>query len=134
LRLDAVRDIGLATALQRHVDSVRQRARLNVRFDAEGDSGFLSDDAADGLFRIAQEALNNVERHAGAANAVVSLKRHGDMLTLAVSDDGSGFDIDMLEADHFGLRGMRERAELIGAHLTVKSAPGRGTTVLVTLR
>jgi signal transduction histidine kinase len=134
LRLEAVRDLGLGTALRRHIDSVNQRARVKVRFEAEGDAGALSDDAADALFRIAQEALNNVERHSGAASAVVTLRRAGDMHTLSVADDGAGFDTEALEADQFGIRGMRERAELIGAHLSVKSARGLGTTVLVSLR
>jgi two-component system sensor histidine kinase DegS len=93
----------------------------------------LPDATADALFRIVQEALNNAEKHAGASRVRVSLHHRAERLELSVRDDGVGFNLDALEADRFGLRGMRERAELIGAHLTVKSSPGNGTTVLVSL-
>jgi len=84
------------------------------------------------LYRIAQEALNNVARHSGAATATVSLSpldepRGG--LRLVIQDDGTGFDPAEAETGRLGQGIMRERAEAIGASLTITSAPGQGTTV-----
>jgi signal transduction histidine kinase/ligand-binding sensor domain-containing protein len=83
------------------------------------------------IFRIAQEALTNVVRHANATNASVDLRYHSDRVTLTVSDNGHGFHTDdsLPERGHFGLQGMRERAAQIRAQLTVKSSPGEGTTI-----
>jgi signal transduction histidine kinase len=135
LRLDAVHDLGLIEALRRHVDSVNRRGRVEVQFNSDPDTAMLPlpDATADAFFRIVQEALNNAEKHANATRVRVSLHHREDHLDLSVRDDGVGFDQAALDSDRFGLRGMRERAEMIGAHLSVKSAPGSGTTVLVTL-
>jgi signal transduction histidine kinase len=135
LRMDAVRDLGLIEALRRHIESVNRRGRIDAQFNSDSDTAMLPlpDATADAFFRIAQEALNNAEKHASASRVRVSLHHRAERLELSVRDDGVGFDMNMLEADRFGLRGMRERAELIGAHLTVKSSPGNGTSVLVSL-
>ena len=87
------------------------------------------------LYRIAQEALNNVVKHAAAEQATVTL--HGsagddrDGLELTVADDGCGFDVDDVRSGRLGLGIMAERAESIGARLEVRSAPGQGTVVRV---
>jgi two-component system sensor histidine kinase UhpB len=81
-------------------------------------------------YRVAQEALENVVRHADAQRVSVSLRQAGGRLTLQVSDDGLGFeDQEVASEERFGLRGMRERAELIGGVLTVESHAGQGATV-----
>ena len=88
------------------------------------------------LLRVVQEALTNVRKHAGARHAAVSLNADDGLVTLAVTDDGTGFDPGRLEAafDHgFGLASMRERVELIGGTLAVHTAPGKGTRVEVRL-
>ena len=87
---------------------------------------------------MAQEALNNVTRHAQASHAEVILEFALETATLKVIDDGCGFNVpespsEMAPVGHFGLLGMQERAELIGAHLSIKSAPERGTSVEVAL-
>ena len=85
------------------------------------------------LYRLAQEALNNVVKHARADRVDVVLERQADHLSLIIEDNGQGFDPARLEGSgqHFGLIGMRERAGLVGAELHVESTPGRGTTVVV---
>lgn len=87
------------------------------------------------LYRIAQEALQNVEKHAGASSVRLTLKSRDDSVRLVVHDDGRGFeerpDDDAASRHSYGMTGIRERAELIGARLRVDSVPGRGTTVEV---
>ena len=136
LRANLVADLGLAGALQRQTDLVGQRTGASASFDQQGELPDLDESVAAGLFHIAQEALNNVERHARARNISVSLRAQADRqpaLALSIRDDGAGFDTGDLTDQRFGLRGMRERAELIGAHLRIKSVVGQGTEVLVTL-
>ena len=78
-----------------------------------------------------QEALNNAHRHADATRVRVRLERDGATLRLSVSDNGRGFDASAVAGGGYGLRSMTERAEIIGARLTVHSAPGDGTRVVV---
>ena len=85
------------------------------------------------LYRLAQEALNNVAKHARASQVDIVLERTADHWSLIIEDDGIGFDPSSGEAEQrgFGLVGMRERAALVGADLQIESAPGRGTTVIL---
>jgi signal transduction histidine kinase len=88
------------------------------------------------LYRILQEALNNVEKHARARHVAVSLKQMGDFVQLAIVDDGIGFEPGVYPArrkgkGRLGLLSMRERATYMGGTLNITSAPGKGTTVLV---
>jgi signal transduction histidine kinase len=140
LRATMVRDLGLSGALQRQVQTMNERGTTRASFQHIGDEPALSDTEAEGLFRIAQEALNNVQRHAGASQASVTLESSPSAadpelrrVTIVVVDDGVGFDANTLDDSRFGLRGMRERAEELGAHLRVDSAAGRGTAVSVML-
>ena len=94
----------------------------------------ISDDTAAQVLRIAQETLNNVERHAGARRVDVRLAPGNGCLTLTIEDDGRGFDAASIDAEErFGLTGMRERAELIGAEFAVESRMGAGTSVRLVL-
>jgi two-component system, NarL family, sensor kinase len=82
------------------------------------------------LYRIAQEALQNVVKHSGAAAASVVLRCDPGLVSLQIADDGAGFDLEAVgDRNGFGLNGMAERAELVGGHLDVHSRPGRGTTI-----
>jgi signal transduction histidine kinase len=83
------------------------------------------------LWRIGQEALVNIERHAGATEVMVHWDVHDGTARLEVIDDGIGFEPNLVSGEHYGLVGMRERADAIGAHLTIESLPERGTRVLV---
>jgi signal transduction histidine kinase len=139
LRAAEVENFGLGGALQRQAEALSQRTGIQAQFEMACRESALSDEAANALFRIAQEALNNVERHSQAQHAWVQLNcGDHDQATLTIRDDGVGFNMAELEDDgddhRFGLRGMRERAELIGAHLRLDSAAGQGTTVTVSVR
>jgi signal transduction histidine kinase len=83
------------------------------------------------LYRIAQEALNNVAKHSDASRATVRLRCEPERVVLHVADDGRGFDVDAVPPDHLGVGIMRERAEAIGAELVIDSVPERGTKVSV---
>ena len=94
----------------------------------------LSPDTEHTIYRIAQEAVANVVRHAMAGALAVHLAAEEHRLTLVVRDDGRGFDTAQdPPGGHYGLAGMRERAELMGGQFTIASAPGAGTIVTVTL-
>jgi signal transduction histidine kinase len=84
------------------------------------------------LFRIAQEALTNVRKHARAHEVELALRRRGPLISLSVRDDGSGFSqrAHVVRPDSHGLVGMRERAKLLGGRLQISSPPGKGTRVV----
>ena len=85
------------------------------------------------MYRLAQEALNNVAKHARANHVDVVLERSAESMSVIIEDNGVGFDVANAEAAGrgLGLIGMRERAALVGAELQIESTPGRGTTVIV---
>lgn len=137
LRANMVQDLGLSGALRRLAEMTRQRADLDVTFEQSGDDLQLDKDSAETLFRIVQEAVTNIERHARAKHVDLSITQTPPperTIVIRVRDDGVGFNVTSLDDERFGLRGMRERAELIGAHLRLDSTLGVGTTVTVTLR
>ena len=123
-------DLGLVPALRWYLDQQAQRAGLRVEFFA--DPALERVDAAieTACFRVAQEALTNVVRHARAQTVSVELDRTPEVLHLVVRDDGIGFDVvTAQQGASLGLLGMRERVALLGGELDCKSAPGRGTEV-----
>ena len=94
----------------------------------------LSPDVEQTIYRVTQEAIENIIKHSSAKNFRVRLENDGHVTTLKIEDDGMGFDPQGKEATgHFGLVGMRERAELAGGRLKVKSEKGKGTKVLLTI-
>ena len=107
--------------------------RLKLRLDTWDRT--LPPDVEDNLLRIAQEAVLNAVKHSGARSLLVALERTANRVRLVVKDDGSGFDgrTTAVEAGHYGVLGMRERAAHIGAELSLDSAPGNGTAVSVTM-
>lgn len=124
-------DLGLAEALKAECEQVARHAPLRVEVDVRDVPKELPADAALCIFRVAQEALRNVSRHAGAGTAKVSLRQQRGGLTLSVSDDGVGFDPREPRIHHgLGHAGMRERVRLLGGRIDVESARGRGTTVI----
>jgi signal transduction histidine kinase len=130
LRPPVLDDLGLAPGLE---SLARSLTGLEVEVDVE--SVDLPAHVEVALYRIAQEALQNVVKHAEASSVVVRLRRDGRGVRLLVSDDGKGFDEDTLtdaeDRHSYGMVGIRERAELIGAALAVASRPATGTTVEV---
>jgi signal transduction histidine kinase len=134
MRVTAVRDTGLGPAIAREFERFIDRTGLSGAFESDPDAARFGDERAETLLRMTQEALRNVERHAGAARVEVRLQSDGDRLELAIEDDGVGFDPSAARAGHYGLTGLREQAELIGAELCIDSAPHRGTRIGITLR
>jgi signal transduction histidine kinase len=111
---------------------------LPVRFEQTGEARRLSPEAELAFYRVAQEGLRNVGRHAQASGATVALTFDAAATTLTISDDGVGFDAAQRPAElaaggHFGLLGAAERAEAVGARLTIDSAPGRGARLACVL-
>jgi len=132
LRPTALDDLGLTAAIAGQVEQLAH-GEIEAEFTAEGDFSGLDDDTQLVVYRVAQEALSNATRHSGAGHVSVTLRRSGeDDVELEVVDDGRGFAFDESEGG-LGLAGMRERALLIGAKLTIESRPGRGTTVRLTV-
>ena len=129
LRPNALVEVPLPTLLRQLTEALIGRSRMNIQLSAEGERK-LPADVQIGLYRLAQEALNNIVKHAKASQAVVTL-RLGDTVRLTIADNGIGFAPSTVTADHLGLKIMRERAEAIGAKLTIESEPGEGTQISV---
>jgi PAS domain S-box-containing protein len=133
LRPASLDHLGLEAALRQFSRSAAAKFGLTVHFKARGfDSGRLPPAMETALYRVVQEAMTNVVRHARATQVDVLVERRDDRVVVMVEDDGVGFEPDRVERrDHFGLLGLRERAEALGGTLTLESAPGAGTTVVV---
>jgi len=132
LRPTALDDLGLAAAIGGQVEQLG-RGEIAARLETEGDFSDLGDDQQLVVYRVAQEALNNAARHSEAQRVEVRLRREGEGgVVLEVSDDGRGFAFDESQRG-LGIGGMRERALLVGAELTIESRPGAGTTVRLTV-
>ncbi len=138
LRPIYLEDLGLVTALQMLARETSQANHLDVDFQLSGQERRLSGGVELALYRIAQEALNNIVHHAKASQAVLHIAFDKE-IKLEVTDNGTGFNVpksptDFAPSGHFGLLGMRERADLIGGRLEVQSEAGKGTRLSVRLR
>jgi PAS domain S-box-containing protein len=130
LHPSVLEELGLAEALRAEGER-HGRQGLHVWVHLDPSDAVVPDDVALCLFRVAQEALNNAARHAGARVATVRLRQMDGGLILAVSDDGVGFDPENTgQGGRLGLASMRERVSLVDGTLDIESAPGRGTTVV----
>jgi signal transduction histidine kinase len=137
LRPSILDDLGLVPALERHLLEYRSRG-LRVDLHASGLDGRLPGPVEIAVYRIVQEALTNIVKHAAASAVSVLLECRDGAVRIIVEDDGRGFDLHQVlasgDADRrLGLLGMHERAGLLGGSLTVESAPGRGTSVFATI-
>ena len=130
LRPTALLEMELGELVQQLAEATTGRSRLPVAVTIEG-QGSLPPDVRIALYRIAQEALNNAAKHAEASGSTLAVRWRPDSARLVIADDGRGFDPTSVSQAHLGLGIMRERADAIGAVLTVKSVKGRGTTVEV---
>jgi PAS domain S-box-containing protein len=131
-------DLGLAPALRSLLDQQARRARLRTQFCAAEPLENIDPEIQTTCFRIAQEAITNVLRHAKAQSVNVYLKTECGRLQIRIVDDGTGFDLTEIEGRaqeeaSFGLMGMRERAVLVGGRVQIISSPNKGTTVEVSL-
>jgi signal transduction histidine kinase len=134
MRMSAVRETGLGPALMSAFEKFIDRTGLTGEFRAEEAAARFGDERGEALLRIALEALRNIEKHAMATRVNVRLViANGTQLQLLIEDDGVGFDPAAVPPDHFGIVGIREQAEFIGAEVRIESASNQGTTVLVSL-
>ena len=130
LRASPLEDLGLTRALRSLAESAAARVGARLEMQLPEDVGTVSPDVEQTVYRIAQEALSNTTKHSAATQINLSLVRYDNHLLLDVRDNGCGFDpVHAETAGHYGLSGMRERAELVGGALEIKSAPGQGTSV-----
>ena len=128
LRPSALTEAALPDLLRQLAEALTGRARIPTTVSVDGECP-LPPEVQVPLYRIAQEALNNVAKHSGASSAEIHLECGTDVVRLSISDDGRGFDPSLVGPNHLGLGIMMERAEAIGAELEVTSEPGKGTCV-----
>jgi two-component system sensor histidine kinase UhpB len=138
LRPAMLDDLGLAPALQWHLDRIGQRAGLEIRFTTWGLSTRLPAELETVCYRVTQEALTNIVRHGQARHVKVEICREGTEVQLRICDDGRGFDPTAARAQaqagsSLGLLSMEERVTLLGGRLELHSAPGQGCCIVARL-
>ncbi len=134
LRPSILDDLGLAAAVRWQASEFQKHTGVNIDVEAPDTDGAVERDTALALFRIFQETLTNVARHAKASRVWVDLAMSAEGYVLQVRDDGVGMsESDLIKATSHGVRGMRERAQEFGGDVTVTSEPGRGTTLIASV-
>jgi two-component system, NarL family, sensor histidine kinase DevS len=133
LRPSALDDFGLEPALRRLGQSIRETRSLDVQVETMLDGSRLPEDVETAVYRIVQEALTNVVKHARAERVSIVLTRTPDGVLVVIEDDGRGFETDEIRGGGLGLTGMRERVDLLEGKLEIESARGAGTTLIVEL-
>jgi signal transduction histidine kinase len=136
LRPMTLQDLGLVATIKRVVNSIRELSGIDTRIVVEGEERPLGQLVSLAVFRIAQEAMNNLRKYSKCHLAWIHLKFLKDKVALVVEDDGVGFDVDNVSNNQreylsFGLLGMKERADDINAELEITSVPGHGTKVVL---
>lgn len=139
LRPIYLEDLGLVAALEVLAKEVQQASHLPVHFHRTGEPRRLPPQTELALYRMAQEALNNIIRHAQASEAQLEIEFSPTAIHLSIQDNGQGFvppesPAELAPLGHFGLLGLHERAELIGAHLEIRASPGDGTRIEINLK
>ncbi len=130
LRPSALDDFGLAPALERLAEAFAEQSGIEVDIQANPDAARLPGEVETALYRIVQEALTNVAKHAEATRVSVVVTRRGNAVTAVIEDDGKGFGAGGRSGDGLGLIGMKERVGLLGGRLAIESTEGAGTTVV----
>jgi signal transduction histidine kinase len=134
LRPTVLDDLGLIPALHTFMKSFREETGIRVSLSAFAAVKQVNGDKRTVFYRVAQEALNNVARHAQASRVEVRIQKLNDAICMKIKDNGKGFQKERVlhakKSKRLGLLGMRERLEMVGGNFTVTSAPGKGTTVL----
>ncbi len=138
LRPTALEDLGLVAALQHLVNALAQNGQIDVALSIEGSPEGVSADMEVAIYRIIQEALANIRKHSQAAQVRLRTQFLADRVAVTVQDNGIGFEVpremaDLASEGHFGLMGLKERAQLFGGQATITSTPGQGTTVEIIL-
>jgi PAS domain S-box-containing protein len=134
LRPSLLYNLGLDAAIEWHLKEFGKRAGLKTIFIEPAGEIKIPDPLKNGLFRIFQESLTNVGRHANATKVIISLEQTNGHLTLTIEDDGQGFEQENISAKQtLGIVGMRERCEMMGGNYAIRSTPGEGTIIAVTV-
>ncbi len=138
LRPRIIDDLGLVAALEWIAEEMERDQKIQIKVEVKGVDRKMSSETQILLFRIAQEALNNIRKHARASKVVIRLEGRGDTIKMTVTDNGQGFKAPdkiegMVSAGRLGLMGMHERSKLLNGILRIKSAPGEGTEISVSL-
>ncbi len=136
LRPSALDDLGLVAALQWYTDDLARRTQIDVDFRATGLETRLPDDVEVVVYRIIQEALTNVVKHANATHVDVSLARENGIVSASVIDNGCGFNLETVRRSQdrgLGLFGMQERVSLVGGTFRIITQPGQGTRVTISI-
>ncbi len=127
----SILNLGIVSALEWLAEDMLKETGVRYELRMDKASFQLGEDDSTALFRIVQEALTNVVRHAKAANVAITLEQREDDYRLEVRDDGQGFDLDISRQESMGLLGMEELTHMLGGEMVIFSAPGRGTVVEV---
>jgi signal transduction histidine kinase len=130
LRPAVLDDFGLVPALERLLDAFAEQTDIRVDFRSALGEARLPSEVETTLYRVVQESLTNIVKHAHAHNVSVSLTRRGSAVAAVIEDDGAGFDQRTVREDGIGLLGMRERLALVDGRLEIESRPGAGTTIV----
>ncbi len=133
LRPSILDDFGLEAALQWQSNEFEKRFSIPVKLETNGNEPAIPPDTATGLFRLFQESLTNVARHANASQVKASLDINGDKIMMKISDNGKGFDVSKPRTKSLGLLGMKERTLMLKGKLDIESKPGEGTSVTITV-
>lgn len=134
LRATQLDDLGLTLALENLIAKFSSYTAIPVQAQIEAGLGELPIQVEHGIYRVTQEALENITRHAGATRVTVTLRRNADQIELSVEDNGKGFIASAVPpGEHFGLRGMHEWAEAIGGQISIESGPNKGTKISLTI-
>jgi signal transduction histidine kinase len=131
LRPKALDDFGLVPALERLVETFAAQTGIEVQLQSQLGEHRVAPEAETAVYRLIQEALTNVVKHAHARTVSIVLVRRGEIVSAVIEDDGSGFAPGSTRAEGLGLVGMRERAALVGGRLTIESSDGQGTAIAI---
>jgi signal transduction histidine kinase len=136
LSSEMIRNGGFDKAIEQQILQMQKTGKFHVIFDVKGDYHFLDEQKEIILFRILQEALNNIVRHSSASEVIIFLYYVGDSVKMLIQDNGKGFDLSFIERSRKkivgGINNMKKRATLINADFEIESHPGSGTKIIVT--
>jgi signal transduction histidine kinase len=130
-------ELGLTSALRQEVDLFTRDTKTECEFVTEGSPSVFTSSQEAAVYRVVQEALNNIRKHARATKVGIKLQYTPNSVSVEISDNGRGFRVEQanngIALGHIGLAGMKERAEMLGGNLKINSSPGKGTLVLLTI-
>ena len=133
LRSSELESYGLTQAIRNMGKSASERGGFKINYHLDKGMDVLSDEIGHCLYRVTQEALENTLRHANAKNVSINLLFDEDAIKLQITDDGIGFNTKEVKKEHLGIRGMRERVEMLGGTFAIESDPNSGTEITAVL-